>query len=198
MLAPIGNMQVARAQVRAGGIQPAVAAQPFVAAQSTPPVQVQQQVDPASQQGVYDMSRLVGNLDHLSKLFGMGIKGPGAMRFWGGGPIRRFIASLLTGVPKENLRQYAQMADLMRVPGTKADYARIMHAVGITNPVQLAQYGGNDLGATIQRGVLFATMTAKSIELAVNESKSFELPTMDELARISTAARGVTIGVQQD
>jgi len=32
----------------------------------------------------------------------------------------------------------------------------------------------------------------------VNESKSFELPTMDELARISTAARGVTIGVQQD
>jgi hypothetical protein len=198
MLAPIGNMQVARAQVRAGGIQPAVSAQPFVAAQSTPPVQVQQQVDPASQQGVYDMSRLVGNLDHLSKLFGMGIKGPGAMRFWGGGPIRRFITSLLTGVPKENLRQYAQMADLMRVPGTKADYARIMHAVGITNPIQLAQYGGNDLGATIQRGVLFATMTAKSIELAVNESKSFELPTMDELARISTAARGVTIGVQQD
>ncbi|MEB3237777.1 MAG: DUF4332 domain-containing protein [Candidatus Sericytochromatia bacterium] len=198
MLAPIGNMQVARAQVRAGGIQPAMAAQPVVAAQSTVPVQVQQQVDPASQQGVYDMSRLVGNLDHLSKLFGMGIKGPGAMRFWGGGPIRRFFTSLLTGVPKESLRQYAQMADLMRVPGTKADYARILHAVGITNPVQLAQYGGSDLGATIQRGVLFATMTAKSIELAVNESKSFELPTMDELARISTAARGVTIGVQQD
>ncbi|MEB3298184.1 MAG: DUF4332 domain-containing protein [Candidatus Sericytochromatia bacterium] len=198
MLAPLGNIHVARPQVRAGGVQAAAAPQPVAVAQTALQIQPQQQVDVASQQGVYDMSRLVGNLEHLSKLFGMGIKGPGAMRFWGGGPIRRFITSVLTGVPRENLRQYAQMADLMRVPGTKADYARILHAVGITNPVQLAQYGGSDLGATIQRGVLFASMTAKSIELAVNESKSFELPTMDELARISTAARGVTIGVQQD
>ena len=196
MLAPIGNVRAAaiRPQVRAGGPEAVVMAQ----AQPAPVAQVPQQIDPASQQGVYDMSRLVGNMDHLSRLFGMGIKSPGAMRFWGGGPIRRFIASVFTGVPKENLRQYAQMADLMRVPGVKADYARLLHAVGISNPVQLAQYGGTDLGATIQRGVLFATMTAKSIELAANESKSYELPSLDELANISNAARGVTIGVQQD
>ena len=141
------------------------------------------------------MSRLVPSQDHQSRLFRWGISSPGSVRFWGGGPIRRALSGLLTGIPSQVMKAYAQEADLMRAPGLQADTARLLFEVGIRSPLELAQYSGDDIGAKIQRGALFAAIMAKSIELAANEGRAYTPPGFEELGQVANGSRGLAPGV---
>lgn len=150
---------------------------------------------PSNNPGAYDIYRLVPSQDHQSRLFRFGIDSPGKLRFWGGGPIRRFFSSMFTGIPNNVMKAYAQEADLMRIPGTTADAARLLYEVGIRSPLELGQYAGDDIGSKIQRGALYAAIIAKSIELAANEGRAYSPPTFDDLGRIAMGARGLNPGV---
>lgn len=145
--------------------------------------------------GAWEVSRLVPSQDHQSRLFRWGINSPGKLRFWGGGAIRRFLSGMFTGIPDQVMKAYAQEADLMRAGRMQADWARLLFEVGIRSPLELAQYSGDDLGAKIQRGALFAAVAAKSIELAANEGRAYSVPSFDELGEVANASRGLAPGV---
>ncbi len=145
--------------------------------------------------GAWEVSRLVPNQDHQARLFRAGINSPGKLRFWGGGPIRRFFTGIFTGLPDQALRAYAMEGDLMRAAGMQADWARLLFEVGIRSPLELAQYAGEDIGSKIQRGALFAAIAAKAIELAANEGRAYSPPGFDELGQVAMASRGLTPGV---
>lgn len=159
----------------------------------------EQNINPENQggysHGAWEISRLVPNYDHQARLFRWGLNTPSKVRFWGGGPIRRFLSALATGIPNQVMKAYAMESDLMRVPAMQADWARLLFEVGVRSPVELAQYGGDDIAAKIQRGVLFASLAAKSIELAANEGRVYSPPTFDELGQAAHHSRGIGPGV---
>ncbi|MBM3271428.1 MAG: DUF4332 domain-containing protein [Candidatus Sericytochromatia bacterium] len=171
---------------------------PYAGGQAAPPAT---QPPPSSTNyggqgnGAWELSRLVPNQDHQARLFRAGINSPGKMRFWGGGPIRRFFTGMFTGIPDQVLKAYAQESDLCRIPSMQADWARLLFEVGIRSPLELAQYAGEDIGAKIQRGALFAAMAAKAIELAASEGRGYSPPSFEELGRVAHTARGMTPGV---
>jgi hypothetical protein len=145
--------------------------------------------------GAWEVSRLVPNQDHQARLFRWGINSPGKLRFWGGGPVRRFLSGLFTGIPDQVMKAYAMEADLMRCGRMQADWARLLFEVGVRSPLELGQYAGDDIGAKIQRGALFAAVAAKSIELAANEGRAYSPPSFDDLGQVAMAARGLAPGV---
>jgi len=162
---------------------------------AAPPVTAPAPTSSAYDNGAWAVSRLVPNQDHQAKLFRWGINSPGKLRFWGGGPIRRSLVGMFTGIPSQVLRAYAQEGDLCRVQGVQPDAARLLFEVGIRSPLELAQYSGDDIGAKIQRGALFAAIAAKAIELAANEGRAYTPPSFDELGIAANYARGMAPGV---
>lgn len=185
-----------------GSVRPATvyrptAARPVAAGGPTTvtpaPVQSASQGAHSGSQQVVD---LVGNQNHVAGLFKMGINTPGKLRFWAGGGLRRFFASIFTGVPQSELIKYGQRADLMRVPDMRPQWARLLHEAGIKSPAQLANYGGKDVGTQIQRGILYGTLVAKAIELSGEEGRIFEPPGYDRLEKLAQHSVGLGTVIQ--
>mgnify|MGYP001355593819 CR=1 FL=1 len=139
---------------------------------------------------------LVPNQDHLARLSKIGLKSPGALSFWTAGPIRRFFVSALTGVSQPDLIRYGQRADLMRIPEMKPKVAYVLSNMGINGPADLAQYRGDDFAAKVQRGVLYATVLAKSVELSANEGRVYEAPSHSQLEALVANSVGLGNRVQ--
>ncbi len=174
-------------------------ASPVVKVQSTAPATTQAQAPVAAQSnvamGAADMYNLVPNENDLSHLFNWGISTPSRMAFWGGGAIRRFFVSLVTGIPSTALKAYAQEASLCSVPGMRSDWAAELYQVGIAGPMELSMFGGSGIGASIQQGTLFAQVAAKAIELSANTGRPYDPPGPSDIANIARAAVGMSDSV---
>ena len=174
-------------------------ASPVVKVQSTAPATTQAQAPVAAQSnvamGAADMYNLVPNENDLSHLFSWGISTPSRMAFWGGGAIRRFFVSLVTGIPSTALKAYAQEASLCSVPGMRSDWAAELYQVGIAGPMELSMFGGSGIGASIQQGTLFAQVAAKAIELSANTGRPYDPPGPSDIANIARAAVGMSDSV---
>ena len=148
-----------------------------------------------SSMGAADMYNLVPNQNDLSHLFSWGISTPSRMAFWGGGAIRRFFVSLVTGIPGTALKAYAQEASLCSVPGMRSDWAAELYQVGIAGPMELSMYGGSGIAASIQQGTLFAQVAAKAIEMSANTGRPYDPPGPSDIANIAQAAVGMSDSV---
>ena len=157
------------------------------------PTQVQQApvLDAQGAANLYLMNRLIGNEQDQRKLRMWGSGNPFMLRFSTGGPIRRSITSFLTGIPADRLVVYGQMADMMRIRGMSPDAAHLLVRSGVRSPGDLSRYSGSGFGQDIQRGVLFAALTAKAFEIAANEGRSYTPPSMQDLATLSQSAIGL-------
>lgn len=162
-------------------------------ATSSPPSPVGAQS--SNQMGAADMYNLVVNPNDLSHLFSWGINTPSRMAFWGGGGIRRFLVSLVTGIPSTTLMAYAQEADLCKVPGMQSQWAAELYQCGIRGPMELAQYGGSGIGSQVQQGILFAQVAAKAIEMSANTGRVFDPPGPSDIANLAYAAQGMADSV---
>ena len=171
--------------------RPAMAASSIQAGGAAPVQTTQAVVQPQGSANLYLMSRLLGNDQDLYRLRMVGAGNPFMLRFATGGGFRRSITSFLTGIPADRLIVYGQMADMMRVRNMSPDAAHLMVRAGIRSPGDLSRYSGAGLGQDIQRGVLFAALTAKAFEIAANEGRSYTPPSMQELALLSQAAIGL-------
>ncbi len=166
------------------------------AAPQQAPVQAAQ-----SDANLYLMSRLIGNEQDLGRLNRWGLASPGMMRFAAGGGFRRAIASFLTGIPQESLVKYGQMADMMRINGMQPDWAHLIVQSGVKSPGELSRYAGSDIGAQIQRGIVYAALAAKAIEIAANQGRTYSVPSFDQLGALAQAGTGlgsvINLGVPQ-
>jgi hypothetical protein len=139
---------------------------------------------------------LVPNQDHLSRLSKIGLASPGRLSFWTAGSFRRMIVSALTGVSQQDLARYGQRADLMRIPNMKPRVAYVMENMGLKGPADLAQYRGDDVAAKVQRGILYATVVAKSVELSANEGRIYEAPSYSQLEALVAGSVGLGNRIQ--
>lgn len=133
----------------------------------------------------------------------------GGPRFWGGGGIRRAIASFLTGVPEDRLKAYAVRAEFMKVPGMSPDHARLLQMVYANHtqgqmPLRhsllrggaplswLGQYGapGGTYDWTL-RGPLVLELNAASFSLQMSSGYRSDVPGNGELQRYGQAAMGM-------
>lgn len=70
----------------------------------------------------------------------------GTIGFWTGGPMRRAITSMITGIPTQRLQALAVRNQLMKVPGMTPDYARVLqlayanHTQG-QQPLKIGTFG---------------------------------------------------------
>lgn len=168
----------------------------------TAPAQQQAPVQAAqSDANLYLMSRLIGNEEDLGRLNRWGLASPGMLRFAAGGGFRRAIASFLTGLPAEKLINYGQMADMMRINGMQPDWAHLIVSAGIKSPGELSRYAGGDIGSQIQRGIIYAAMAAKAIEVAANNGRAYSVPSFDQFGQLAQAGTGlgsvINLGVPQ-
>lgn len=159
-------------------------------------------VQPAqSDANLYLMNRLIGNEQDLGRLNRWGLASPGMLRFAAGGGFRRAIASFLTGIPTENLVRYGQMADMMRINGMQPDWAHLIVDSGVRSPGELSRYAGSDIGAQIQRGIVYAALAAKAIEAAANDGRAYSVPSFDQFAQMCQGGTGlgsvINLGVPQ-
>lgn len=139
---------------------------------------------------------LVPHQDHLARLSKIGLNSPGRLSFWTAGAVRRFLVSALTGVSQQDLVRYGQRADLMRIPDMKPKVAYVLSNMGIQGPADLAQYRGDDFAVKVQRGVLYATVVAKAIELSANEGRVYEPPSHAQLEALIAASVGLGNRIQ--
>ncbi len=139
---------------------------------------------------------MVPNQDHLARLGKIGLTSPGRLSFWTAGSFRRFLVSALTGVSQQDLTRYGQRADLMRIPEMKPKTAYVLSNMGINGPADLAQYRGDDLAAKVQRGILYATVLAKSVELSANEGRVYEAPSHTQFEALVAASVGLGNRIQ--
>lgn len=137
------------------------------------------------------MSRIIENPQDLGGLNRWGLASPGMLRFAAGGSIRRAIASFLTGVPTDRLIVYGQMADMMRINGMQPDWANLLVNSGIPSPAELSRYSGSDIAATVQRGILLGTLTAKSLEKAMTYGRAYSVPDFSTLGLLAQNAIGL-------
>ncbi|HEY9898577.1 MAG TPA: DUF4332 domain-containing protein [Pantanalinema sp.] len=146
------------------------------------------------------MNQLLGNEQDLARLNRVFLASPGMLRFATGGGIRRAITSFLTGIPKDQLIQYGQMADMMRVQGMQPQWAHLFVKAGIKNPGELSKYAGDDWSAQIQRGIIWGAMAAKAIESAGN-GRNYSPPSYDQIKTLAGNSVGlgsvINLGVPQ-
>ena len=90
---------------------------------------------------------------------------------------RRQLAEA-SGIPPEHILRWANMADLMRVPGVAADYAELLSASGVDTVKELKRRNVGNLVARI---------------IAVNETKQIVelLPSEVRVARWIEEAKGL-------
>ncbi|MNR89100.1 hypothetical protein D3C86_591090 [compost metagenome] len=139
---------------------------------------------------------MVPNQDHLSRLSKIALTTPGRLSFWTAGSMRRFLVSALTGISQQDLVRYGQRADLMRIPEMKPKAAYILENMGIKGPADLAQYRGDDFAAKVQRGILYATVVAKAVELSANEGRIYEAPSHALLEKLVAGSVGLGNRIQ--
>lgn len=167
----------------------------------TPTVQQTPVQATQSDANLYLMSRLIGNEADLGRLNRWGLASPGMLRFAAGGGIRRAIASFLTGLPAEKLINYGQMADMMRINGMQPDWAHLIVQSGVKSPGELSRYAGSDIGSQIQRGIIYAALAAKAIEVAASNGRAYSVPSFDQLGQLCQAGTGlgsvINLGQQQ-
>lgn len=168
--------QVRRVQAGGGTAEPT----------QQPPAQSAQ-----SDANLYLMNRLIGNEQDLGRLNRWGLASPGMLRFAAGGGIRRAIASFLTGLPADKLIKYGQMADMMRINGMQPDWAHLIVEAGVKSPGELSRYAGSDIGSQIQRGIVYAALAAKAIEVAANDGRAYSVPSFNEFAQMCQGGTGL-------
>lgn len=174
--------------VRAGGGEtaPAQASAPQMSAQAS--------------DNLNQMNQLLGNEQDLARLNRVFLASPGMLRFATGGGIRRAITAFLTGIPKDQLIQYGQMADMMRVQGMQPQWAHLFVKAGIKSPGELSKYAGDDWSAQIQRGIIWGAMAAKAVESAGN-GRMVSPPSYDQLKTLAGNSVGlgsvINLGVPQ-
>lgn len=139
---------------------------------------------------------LVPNQDHLSRLSRIGLASPGRLSFWAAGGFRRMLVSMVTGVSQQDLLRYGQRADLMRVPNMPAQAAYLMENMGIKGPADLAQYRGDDVAAKVQRGILYATLIAKAVEVSANEGRVYNTPSFSQFEALVAGSVGLGNRIQ--
>lgn len=143
-----------------------------------------------------EVADMVPNQDHLSRLSKVGLSSASRLSFWTAGSVRRFLVSAFTGIPQQDLVRYGQRADLMRIPQMAPKVAYILENMGVKGPADLAQYRGDDFAVKIQRGILYATVVAKAIELSANEGRVYEPPSHSQLEALVEASVGLGNRVQ--
>ncbi|HBN08273.1 MAG TPA: hypothetical protein DD435_06405 [Cyanobacteria bacterium UBA8530] len=90
---------------------------------------------------------------------------PSTVLFMNASPFMRSISSFLTGVPKEDLKEFAYRADLMRVPGMSPDVVRTIRNPLLKDMINIK--GPGDLGSSSIGDILrFATMLGAGGDLA--------------------------------
>lgn len=162
---------------------------PRVLSVATPPAAQATAPAPAAVSGpVVD---LVPNQDHLARLNKIGLTSPGRLSFWTAGSVRRFLVSALTGLSQQDLIRYGQRADLMRIPDMKPKWAYVLSNMDIKGPADLAQYRGDDFAAKVQRGILYATVVAKAVELSANEGRIYDAPSHSQLEALVASSVGI-------
>ena len=139
---------------------------------------------------------MVPNQDHLSRLNKIALTTPGRLSFWTAGSVRRFLVSALTGISQQDLVRYGQRADLMRIPEMKPKVAYVLENMGIKGPADLAEYRGDDFAAKVQRGILYATVLAKAVELSANEGRVYEAPSHSQLEKLVAGSVGLGNRIQ--
>ncbi|MDB5096036.1 MAG: hypothetical protein JWM80_457 [Cyanobacteria bacterium RYN_339] len=70
----------------------------------------------------------------------------GGIGFWTGGPMRKAITSMITGIPQDRLSALAVRTEFMKVPGMTPDYARVLQATYLANtqgqqPMKIGNFG---------------------------------------------------------
>jgi hypothetical protein len=132
----------------------------------------------------------------------------GGVPFWTGGPMRRAIAAMITGIPTERLQALAVRNQFMKVPGMIPDYARVLqvtyanHTQGqqplkignfgsrVNGPLSwLAQYGapGGVYDWTL-RGPLEVEMNTLSVQMAMYSGFRPSVPGNNALENLARAA----------
>ena len=150
------------------------------------------QADPLSSVGpLKALTPLADFPSHLPLLEGFGIRDAAALRFWGAGGTRRMTVALVTGVPPVSLQNLARRLDLMRIPGLKADHARLLDDGGVNHPSDLARLAAPDGAAVEGRDRLLNALHARARQLSIWQNRSYEVPARDELARLAQAAIGI-------
>lgn len=137
------------------------------------------------------MSHLIGNEMDLARLSRWGLASEGMLRFAAGGSIRRAIASFLTGIPEQKILMYGQMADMLRVRGMDPDAAHLLVVSGCRTPMELARYSGDNGISKVQRGIVWAGMAAQAANSVLSDSRTYQVPSMDQLKLLADAAVGV-------
>lgn len=133
----------------------------------------------------------------------------GGPRFWGGGGIRRAIASFITGVPADRLKNYAVRAEFMKVPGMSADHARLLQSVYASHtqgqqPLRHSLFrGGAPLswlgqyaapGGTYDwtlRGPLVVELNAIAFQMQMASGYRSDVPGTGAIQRYAQAAMGM-------
>lgn len=166
-----------------------------VAAPAAPqaPAATSQPAAAAVSSAVADM---VPNQDHLARLSKIGLSSESRLSFWTAGSFRRFLVSAFTGIDQQTLVRYGQRADLMRVPNMSPRLAYVMENMGVKGPADLAQYRGDDFAVKVQRGILYATVVAKAVELSANEGRIYEPPSFSQLEKLVDGSVGLGNRVQ--
>lgn len=189
-------MQIAATQypayTRVQSVATPAAAQATAQAASKPPAAASFSASAISA----DVADMIPNQDHLARFNRIGLTTPGRLSFWTAGAFRRFLVSALTGISQQDLVRYGQRADLMRIPEMRGKTAYILENMGIKGPADLAQYRGDDFAIKVQRGVLYATVVAKAIELSANEGRVYEAPSLSQLERLIENSVGLGNRIQ--
>ncbi len=79
---------------------------------------------------------------------------------------RRLLAEK-SGIPPENILRWANLADLMRVPGVAADYAELLAAAGVDTVKELKRRNAANLVARMQE----VNERKKIVELLPSEKR---------------------------
>lgn len=143
---------------------------------------------------------------HKLERFPISLGGP---RFWGGGGIRRAIASFITGVPADRLKNYAVRAEFMKIPGMQPDHARLFQIAYASHtqgqmPLRhsllrggaplswLGQYAapGGTYDWTL-RGPLVVELNAAAFQMQLASGYRSDVPGTNAIERYAQAAMGM-------
>jgi hypothetical protein len=119
----------------------------------------------------------------------------GGVSLWSGSGFMRSLASAFSGIPTERLEVYNTRSQLMRVPGMKEDYARLLQMAYTSSgtnlkPMQwLAQYAAaGDINDYLLRGPLLVSLNLFAGKLAVDAGFVADVPGNNTLKALAQEA----------
>lgn len=86
---------------------------------------------------------------YASILLGVGVSSPGELLQRSGTPEDRQHLARATGIPEDQIARWATQADLTRIKGVAAEYARLLEAAGIRSTPDLTRQRASNLHATM-------------------------------------------------